>query len=158
LVYSYEGEGFDFLHPNLWGYLFGFRKGFFVYTPIFLPVLLTSVFVLWKTNRYKLFTLMLPIYLVWHIAASWWCWWYGNGYSQRPMVDFMFILSLLVCIGFDYFHKYQKVLAMVFVVFIIITQIQTYQARYGLILPDMMTKELYIQEFLNISNIIERTK
>jgi hypothetical protein len=158
LVFSYEGEGFNFLHPNFWGYLFSFRKGFFLYTPIFLPLLLASGFILWKTNRYKLFALVLPLYLVWHIASSWWCWWYGSGYSQRPMVDFMFVLALLVCISFDYFNKQKKWIVVILIFFMLVTQIQTYQARYGLILGDFMTKELYFQEFLNISNIIERTK
>ncbi len=34
LIWSYEGEGFNFMNPEIWNVLFSFKKGFFVYTPI----------------------------------------------------------------------------------------------------------------------------
>ena len=34
LVYSYDGERFDFLHPNIVNGLFSYRKGWFLYTPL----------------------------------------------------------------------------------------------------------------------------
>jgi hypothetical protein len=34
-IWPYKGEGFDFLNPHIYGVLFSFRKGLFIYTPFF---------------------------------------------------------------------------------------------------------------------------
>ena len=34
VVYSYKDEGFDFMHPHFWEFLFSFQKGWLLWSPI----------------------------------------------------------------------------------------------------------------------------
>ncbi len=93
--YSYQdnGVGFDFDRPHLLNFLFSFRKGWYIYTPIML--LATLGFIqLYKSNR-KLFIPLFSFFLLnLYIVASWSVWWYGGGsYSSRSMVPAYLIMA-----------------------------------------------------------------
>jgi hypothetical protein len=51
-VYSYGEEGFDFLHPHFIDILFSYKKGLFLYTPLYL-VSFTGLIFLFKKNRFE---------------------------------------------------------------------------------------------------------
>ncbi|MHB1277408.1 MAG: hypothetical protein ACYC1Q_03350 [Bacteroidia bacterium] len=95
LFYSYQdnGVGFDLFAPHTWEFLFSYRKGWFVYTPVML--LATIGFIrLYRVNR-KLFIPFFVFFLLnLYIISAWSVWWYGGGsYSSRSMVSAYLILA-----------------------------------------------------------------
>jgi hypothetical protein len=93
--WSYTKEGFDFLHPELMKVLFGYEKGFFVYTPICFLALF-GLFRLFKINRYLFVGVALYILLNIYIISSWWCWNYGCIYGPRAFVEHYPLFFLLL--------------------------------------------------------------
>jgi len=96
--WSYRNEGFFFDNPHILEFLFGYRNGWLLYTPIMIFAL-ASVFVLpqkLKSMKYSIF-IILPLAI--YILSSWWCWWFGGSFGGRTMIEFYAILVFpLVCI------------------------------------------------------------
>jgi hypothetical protein len=87
VYYSYSDEGFFFLQPNILKGLFSFRKGWFIYTPImFLSVL--GLIHLSKQNQWLGKSISFTFLIFLYVTFSWWCWWYGGGFSARTLIDF----------------------------------------------------------------------
>lgn len=83
--YNNAGEGLDLKSPHLWDYLFSFRKGWIIYTPIVAVSMIGFIFL--RTLNARIFsaittTFILHIYL----AASWSNWWYSSSFSSRAAV------------------------------------------------------------------------
>ncbi len=95
LFYSYGGETFDFAHPHVPEGLFGFRKGWFVYTPLTLLAFLGVVRSL-REEGFRSYPLMLACFFLpfVYITFSWDPWWYGGGFGSRPMIDTLPLLAL----------------------------------------------------------------
>lgn len=92
-IWSYSGEGFDFLHPHLFDVLFSFRVGVFVHTPLVL-IAVFSTYYLYKQNRFSfLFWWIYFIVNLW-IISSWWCWDYESPFGNRPFTEHLFFLLL----------------------------------------------------------------
>mgnify|MGYP006281917853 CR=1 FL=1 len=94
LYFSYgEDEKFFWLQPVFWKGLFGFRKGWLIYTPIMIFGV-AGIFLL----KGKLKDLRLPIILTlvtaMYLIFSWWCWWYGGSFGMRPMIDYYGMLAI----------------------------------------------------------------
>ena len=95
LFWSYGPETFDFARPHLIEGLAGFRKGWFVYTPIAFIVLVAAALVKWppalRSYGWMLVIFLLPFV---YITFSWDPWWYGGGFGSRPMIDTLPLLAL----------------------------------------------------------------
>lgn len=93
VVYSYEEQGFSFLHPHTLQVLFSFRKGWLTYTPLMaLPLL--GLLVMWRQNR-SVAVPILGYFLVnlW-VVSAWDIWWYGGSIGQRALVQSYAALSI----------------------------------------------------------------
>lgn len=96
LFYSYQnpGEGFDLASPYLRPFLFSFRKGWLLYTPL-MALALLGLFQLWKDRRHLFPAIASFLVLDLWIVASWSCWWYAGGsFSSRSMVAAYPVLAL----------------------------------------------------------------
>lgn len=98
LFYSYGTETFDLTRPHVLEALFGFRKGWFVYTPAAL-VALSGLIVLWRSDTstgaaqdYVRMCLLFLIPFV-YLTFSWETWWYGGGFGSRVMIDVLPLLA-----------------------------------------------------------------
>ena len=80
--YSYEGEGFDFLHLHAFANSFGTRAGLFLWNPLWLPALLAF---LWKPAA--LSVLRVSLLLVFLLNAAWCCHWWGDSYGGRAFAS-----------------------------------------------------------------------
>lgn len=149
-IYAYGQEGFFFFEPHFFDFLFSYRKGFFVYTPIFLISLL-GLFYLAKESFYKVWTWFLFFIPTVYILSSWWIWYYGGSFSARVMVEFISVFMILLGILFQRIH-YRLRPILLFVVFLIVVfcQLQTYQYRYYQIHWSEMNKEKYWDVFLRL--------
>ncbi|MES2566904.1 MAG: hypothetical protein V4565_08555 [Bacteroidota bacterium] len=160
-VFSYGDEKFYFNQFHLFDFLFGFRKGWLVYTPI----MAFAIYGIWcMTNQIRKFrfviVLLLLVYV--YLLSSWWCWWYGGSFSQRAMIDLYPLLSLtLAALLFQMsdFNKLKKgtiYAALFFCLFLNI--FQTVQYKYNIIDYDGMTAKEYFKVFGSIDpSVIDTT-
>lgn len=96
--YSNPGEGFDFLSPHTANFLWSYRKGWLIYSPIVLMVIPGFVY-LWQKHRGWFWPLLVFFALNLYVVSSWSNWWYAQCFSQRAMVHTLPITLLLVGFG-----------------------------------------------------------
>jgi hypothetical protein len=156
IVYAYGEEGFNFLSPHFFDILFSYKKGLFLYTPIFLISLVGSWF-LWKTNKFEFFTLMGFLILITYVFSSWWMWYYGGSFSSRVYVEYIPLFMITMAIGLNRIKikSLKNIYISSILVLIIICQIQTYQYRYYQIHWSDMTKEKYWEVFLRVDRLMK---
>src|SRR5262249_54914281 len=90
-VNSYVGEGFNWLKPQLFQFLFSLRRGFFVWTPIGFFVV-TGLPLLFGKDRWLAAAVGAVLVADTYICASWWSWWFGAAFGTRPFADLMPLL------------------------------------------------------------------
>ena len=73
-VDSYPGEHFHFLDNQAINFLFSYKKGFFLYTPIAFLSLLGFWF-MGKKNMFQALSLAAFLIVLIYIFSSWWSWW-----------------------------------------------------------------------------------
>ena len=100
LIFSYRGEGFNFLHPQIINILFSTDRGVFFWAPVLLLslmglVLLRRYLKEWSTSLY----VFLPIWL-W-IMASWHSWQFGTSYGHRAFIDIFPLLGLALAVVYS---------------------------------------------------------
>jgi hypothetical protein len=96
LLYSYDKEGFDFLHPHFFEFLFDYDNGVFLYMPILmLPFLFVFI---WINSENRIFALgvLITLLITMYIHSSWWCWSYAFSFGARTMLDFMSLFGVLL--------------------------------------------------------------
>lgn len=86
VYYSYSHEGFFFDDPQLINFLFSFRKGWLLYTPIISVALIGLVIMFYKKNNLAT-ALFLPVSIYLYVSSCWWVWWFGGSFGCRTMID-----------------------------------------------------------------------
>jgi len=146
-VFSYQGEGFNFSEIHFFDFLFSYKKGFFLYTPLAFVALGGLVF-LYRQSKYAAWWLLGFLVLVIYILSSWWLWYYGGSFSSRVMVEYL--PYFMVLLGLMLTHiKIPKTVIGLIIVLTLFCQLQTYQYRYGYLHYDSMTSEKYWDLMLN---------
>lgn len=144
-VWSYGKEGFNWLNPQIIEVLFGFRKGWFVYTPLALLALFGMV-VVFKQSRFKFFSLTLLLCLIVYIVSSWWNWYYGSSFGQRAFVDFYAIVAFLLALLLHQLKR-RKLVIITLKVFIVgligLNLFQSFQYKENIISSWDMTYNKY---------------
>jgi len=153
LVYSYQGEGFNFLSPEIFNVLFSYRKGLFIYSPILFISLYGLVVLIIKKQYYLVITWALFFTVLTYILASWHSWFYGCSYGQRPYIDFYALFFLLLAFLLNETHNILRftILILSFVT-IPINIIQTYQYKSFILEWTWMDKKKYWDVFLKTSD------
>ncbi len=152
---SYVGENFYFFNPHIFKAIFGFRKGWLIYTPVMVFSLIGILFIY---KQYKQFYLAIVIFLIIYIyiTFSWWCWWYGGSFSQRVMIDIYPILAIPLSAFLKYISQLsnKKIIAFsTLIIFLTLLNLfQTTQAKFNIIHYDSMTFKSYVKAFGVITN------
>jgi hypothetical protein len=94
IIWSYKHEGFNWTNPQFGNFLFSYRKGLFIYTPLLL-IAFCGLFSMLKSNRWKFAWTAVSLFVIVYVLCSWWCWHYAGGFGMRPMTDFLIIFILL---------------------------------------------------------------
>ncbi len=153
LFYSYGQEQFFLDKPHVFEGLFGFRKGFFIYTPVMI-LLIPGLFISYKRmkNIFWAFSIVTAIFL--YLTFSWWCWWYGGSFSARTLVDFYALFALVMGCFFSFIIR-KKFYAIVCILFLLssigLNITQSFQLDKGFLHYDAMTFEAYKEIFLNLN-------
>ncbi len=99
-TYGKKGEGFDWLHPCLGNVLFSHQNGWFIYSPIMLPVMIALITGAWKGRPGFRITLLVWA-LAWYTYASWWNWWLGGAFGHRGFVEHYAFLAPALAVLLD---------------------------------------------------------
>lgn len=154
-VYSYQNEGFNFSKPHIIDMLFSYRKGLFLYTPIYL-VSLAGLLILWKKSKQHFLFGILFFGGITYVFSSWWIWYYGGSFSSRVYVEFIPFFGILL--GLSLKHLNHPILKKGYISFLIlltlVCQIQTYQYRRMQIHWSDMNKQKYWDTFLRIDKLM----
>lgn len=155
-IYSYGTDRFYFLEPHMIDILFSYRKGLFLYTPIYFISAL-AMFILWRSRRFEAMSFFGFFLLITYILSSWWQWYYGGSFSSRVYVEYLPVFMLLLALGLHQLRvRWSKIASVSLIVLLIgICQIQTIQYRYGKIHWSEMTKDQYWNVFLRIDRLKE---
>jgi len=153
LYYSYGGERFFFNNPKILSVLFGFRKGWLIYTPVMLFALI-GVGMLWKTNKKYFYPVVLFLIVNIYIVSSWWCWWYGGSFGMRALVESYAILAIPLATFLTWLVR-QKLrikipLCIIVAIITLLSIFHTIQYHYEAIHWGNMTKEAYFNSFLRV--------
>lgn len=150
IFYSYDQEGFFFTKPHIIEGLFGYRKGWLVYS----PMMILAILGLFLNKNYsqlkKPLLIILPLFIF--IVFSWWCWWYGGSFGSRVMVE-TYPLLFIGLLGFtkwvirsSWIVKIPSIAVISF--FLLLNFHQTRQYTIGMMHWDSMTKEAYWSIFM----------
>lgn len=153
LITNLHTEEIVLIEPHLRDFLFSFRKGWLLYSPIFL-LLIPGFYTLRKINKTLFRSLIvLTIVVVW-VVSSWETWWYAASFSQRVMIDYYPLLILpigffLRCLNWKNWKTW------FFVTFIVaalvLNVIQSIQFFKGYLHEGRMTKAHYTYIFGRIT-------
>ncbi|MDF2436777.1 MAG: hypothetical protein K0Q95_1153 [Bacteroidota bacterium] len=151
-VKSYVNEGFYFSQPEILNVLFSFRKGFFLYTPLAL-LSLVGLYVVGRKSKFQLYSLLLFFILLIYITASWWNWYYGPSFGQRPFIEFYPLFALLLSFLITFFKREhdQKIFLGVIALFVSLNLLQSFQYVKNIISPWNMNYQKYKYTFLRTS-------
>ena len=148
LFFSYKGEEFNFMEPQIINGLFSFRKGWFVYTPIAL-IGMTGLF---YTPKKYVPCLVAFFAIMIYVVFSWENWYYGGGFGARPLIETMAVVALPL--GFltkkllskkSVFVKSSYLFALLLL--ISLNMFQSFQYRENIIHWDRMTFAYYWRVF-----------
>jgi len=149
LLWSYGQEGFYWSNPQIFEVLFGFRKGWFVYTPL-VALALFSLPLMYKKNKEQFLSLVVFLAVLVYIVSSWWNWMYGSSLGQRSFVDFYAVIAFLLATLLDSIY-YKRLLRMVLKVVIVgcigLNLFQSFQYKENIISSWDMTAEKYLATF-----------
>ncbi len=156
LCYSYTDERFFFNDPKILQGMFSFRKGWLLYTPM-MGFSLIGIFLLKDAAKKLRWAIVLFFIANIYIIFSWWCWWYGGTFGQRPMIDSYAMLAIPFASFIQFVSGRKWIVKGAFIVivsfFIWLNIFQTFQFEYHSLHWDSMTKELYFKQFGKMSTI-----
>jgi hypothetical protein len=151
--YSYGDERFFFNHPHIFEGLFGFRKGWLIYTPM-MSLAVIGIGMMYKHLKGFFYPILIFTILNIFVILSWWSWWYGGGFGLRAFIDSYAILSiplgLFVDRTFGRGNLVRTLSASVMLMFIALNIFQTNQYQQAVMHWDGMTAKAYWSIFLKM--------
>jgi len=154
LYYSYDnpGEGLDLLAPHTLNFLFSFRKGWLVYTPL-MWFLLPGMVNLFRHNKGIFLPVLLFFVASLYLMSSWTTWWYAGGcFSSRTIITTYPVLAIPLGYLVSYLLKsrlWLKTGALALALFFVFLNLfQSWQFQNGIITLETMTREYYFRSFL----------
>ena len=154
-IYSYGTEGFNWFDPHPIDFLFSFRKGVFVYTPLLLFAMAGFAY-LWKKERFRFYSLFIFSGVLIYVLSAWWNWWYGGSFGSRVMIDYYIFDALLI--GLTYKSVEKRWARITYTTMLVLCTLlcvaQTYQYRYNIIHWENMDAAKYWNVFLDFGKIL----
>lgn len=95
VIFSYgqKNEHFDLTAFHGFDVLFSHQNGWFIYSPLMLPVMGTLLLLAWQ-KREGARTVLLTWAFAWLTYAFWWCWWLGGSFGFRGFIEHGALLAL----------------------------------------------------------------
>jgi hypothetical protein len=148
--YNNPGEGLDLWSPHTWPFLFSYRKGWLVYTPMVIFMMLGILISI--RSKEKIFVGLLLFFVVnlW-LVSSWTCWWYAASFSSRAMVQSYAVLMIPLGYFVQFISSKGKLISLstksMMVLVMCLCVFQTWQYAEGILTYDRMTRAYYWRVF-----------
>jgi hypothetical protein len=97
LIYTYAGFGFSWKHPHFMDYMFSFRTGWLLYTPVFFLAIFGIYFLIKK--KLSWLAILGFIIINTYIVTAWDIWWYGGRAMIQSYPVIAFLLAAFVEFG-----------------------------------------------------------
>lgn len=155
-IYSYQGEGFNFLDPHILDVLFSYQKGLFVYTPVLFISVLSAIWMFIKGERFLGLSWFGFFLVITYIFSSWWAWNYGASFGMRVYIDFLLILFLPLALLLSKVQTHNALKAVVIIISSIcipVNIIQTYQYKEYILHWNQMDRNGYWKVFLKTDQV-----
>jgi hypothetical protein len=91
----YAGEGFYFFHPELFRVLFGFQKGWLVYTPMAALAILGFI-PIYKRDKTMFYSFLALLCVFTYTIAAWWSWTFADSFGHRAFIDLYPVVAILL--------------------------------------------------------------
>ncbi len=145
------GEGLELFRPFTLKFLFSFRKGWLLYTPLMI-FSIAGFYRMYQKNRAIFYALFGYFLINLWVVSSWSNWWYAQSFSQRAMVTSYPVMAVslgyFLSWAFDKKRKWISVLTGVVLFLVLLLNIfQTIQFHKGVLHPDRMTRAYYLATF-----------
>ncbi|MNV41396.1 hypothetical protein D3C71_1330310 [compost metagenome] len=131
--------------PHISDFLFSYKKGWLLYTPVFL-LLIPGFMQLYRKQKEIFWGVLTSLVMCIWIFASWECWWYAASFGSRAMVDLYPLLAVPLGFALVYLGR-KKITAIAMMVFLAFTMglsvLQSEQFSLGYLHTERMTKEHY---------------
>jgi len=144
---SYKLEDFKLLSPYLTEFLFSYKKGWLLYTPLMIFSLFGMFMALRKRESFAFAVAVFGFLNIW-ILSSWDCWWYADSFSQRSMVQSYPVY--MISLGYFFKEVSAKRMALIkllvgllTIAFISLNLFQIWQQWHGILHSKRMTKAYY---------------
>jgi hypothetical protein len=151
LLWSYSGEKFDWGNPHWWKVLWSYRKGFFIYTPLFLHFLISLLLLAKQHRGYRSLQAFFFFCIISYVISSWWNWYYGDSFGQRPFIDYYSFFALVIAKAFETVKNrwIQLTTALLALFLLVLNLMQSYQYDRGIMHRWAMNKEKYWYIFMH---------
>lgn len=107
--YQNPGEGLDIFYPHLRQFLFSFRKGWLLYSPM-IALGMLGCFTLWRTKRPIAVAVITFLLIDLYVVSSWTAWWYPGAFGQRGMIQAYPIIAIGLAAGTEWLiHRSTRV-------------------------------------------------
>lgn len=152
IYYSYGQEAIYWLRPHILEGLFSYRNGWLLYTPL-MVLAITGMFFTFSISR--VLSVVVPLVFVAHVYVvfSWWCWYYGNSLSIRPMIDLYPLLAFPMAATFRRLLAghwlWWPATALLCAVLVFNNFLQSQQYHKGMLSGSAMTREAFWTLFMN---------
>jgi len=148
LLFSYQGEGFNFFQPNFYGVLLSPRKGLFFWSPLFLLTFF-GVKDLRDKIKQNLWLMVIAMALFAYFISSWHDWAFGAGFGHRAFIDIYPILSFFLAASLERLTKKigTKKTIGILLIFILLNLTNMYKYWRKILPNDQITLEIYLKNF-----------
>jgi len=161
ISYTYEttGEKLHLASPFTVDFLFSFRKGWFIYSPIMGVAFLGFVALYFQKTKH--FVSLLLFYMVnLYLISSWTSWWYADSFSSRAMVQSLTITILPLGYLIKYISEKRALFRIIFFTLIFLlfslNLFQTWQFHKNIFPLDRLTRKAYAYIFLKTKIDVEK--
>jgi len=153
--YVNPGEGMDLLPPHTIKFLFSFRKGWFIYTPVMLFAVY-GFYLLFREKRTIFWALTVYFIINLVIVSSWSNWWFGACFSQRGMVQSYSLMAIPLALVIDHWGKLRSGIKyfwfIILSLLILLNLFQHWQYSFGYVIsPERETAAYYFKTFWKTS-------
>lgn len=154
MSYNNPAEGLDLDTPHTLKFLFSFRKGWYIYTPIMLLATLGFA-ALWKYRRDFFWPLFVFFCFNIYVVSSWTTWWYAFSFSQRAVVQSYPIMAIALGYGLRFARRNGDLTKHLVVGLCFLCTglnlFQSWQFKQGIIHGERMTERYYWKVFGRLS-------
>jgi hypothetical protein len=152
LLNSYDnpGEGLDLLYPHTLPFLFSYRKGWLIYTPLVIFMIAGIFAAIRKKEKVFIGLLLFFVINLW-LVSSWTCWWYAASFSSRAMVQSYAVLMIPLGYFLQFISEKSKPISIgiksFMMMLVLFCVFQTWQYSMGILANDRVTKAYYWRIF-----------